>query len=136
MTRVGIVEAGNEAERDDVVLRAVNPAAAVLLSRERIAHGVDDFACCDASGGDFPQLFHANAVDLRIAPLIESKCPTSCLVREPRVPSASTMTLALRSYPGSKLDFFWPLLVHAFVVGANADDVIAFDKQLDARETR
>jgi len=47
--RIGVVEARNEAERHDIVFATVNPSAAVFLSRERPAHGVDDLASLDTA---------------------------------------------------------------------------------------
>ena len=52
--RIGIVEPGHEAERDDVVFSAVNPGAAVFLRGQRPAHGVDDFAGRDACRQGLP----------------------------------------------------------------------------------
>ena len=96
--RIGIVEPGDEAERDHVVFAAVNPGAAVFLRGQRPAHGVDDFAGRDAAGGDFPQFLDALSVGLRVAVLrSRSKCAMSCLVSDPRVPSARITTLACRS---------------------------------------
>src|SRR5712672_3004340 len=66
-TRVLVIESGYESERDNVVLRTVNPGAAVLSCCERIAHGVDDFASLDPPGWDFPQLFDSDAVGLGVA---------------------------------------------------------------------
>ncbi len=96
--RVGIVEAGDEAERDDVVLAAVNPGAAVFLRGQRPAHGVDHFAGRDAAGGNFPELFDALAVGLRVAISDRDQIVAmSCLVSDPRVPSARITTLACSS---------------------------------------
>mgnify|MGYP003693650431 CR=1 FL=1 len=69
--RILVVEAGDVAERDDVVFRSVDPAAAVFLGGERPAHGVDDLACFDRAGRDLPQLFYANAVGLRVAAFLQ-----------------------------------------------------------------
>ena len=70
-TRVGIVEPGDEAERDHIVLAAVNPGAAVFLRGQRPAHGVNHFAGSDAAGGNFPQFLYALAVGLRVAISVE-----------------------------------------------------------------
>ena len=59
----------------------------------------------------------------------------SCLVSEPRVPSARMTTLARRSYPGSKLLFCCAALVHAFVVGAHANHAACFKQKLGAGES-
>src|SRR5271156_211680 len=65
--RIGIVEAGDEAERNDVVFASVNPGASILFGGQRPTHGVDDLAWSDAPRRNFPQLFYALAVSLRIA---------------------------------------------------------------------
>src|SRR5580658_4076998 len=65
--RVRIIEAGDEADRNDVVLPAINPRAAILFRRKRPAHGVDYFARRNASRRDLPQLFYSLTVSLRIA---------------------------------------------------------------------
>src|SRR6185295_3762316 len=70
-TRIGIVESGDEAERDDVVLRSVDPGAAVFTGGEGPSHGVDDFAFGDPAAGNFPQLFDADAVSLGVAAFVE-----------------------------------------------------------------
>ena len=70
-TRVRIVEAGDEAKRNDVVFAAVDPGAAVFLGGERPAQGVDDFAGSDAARGHFPEFFHADTVGLRVAVSVE-----------------------------------------------------------------
>ncbi len=56
----------------------------------------------------------------------------SCLVSDPRVPSARIVIFACKSYPGSKFDFGWLVLVEAFVVGANAAHAIAVVQKLRA----
>src|SRR5580700_5795096 len=66
-TWVGIIEAGHEAERHDVVPSAIDPRAAILFCRQRPTQRVDDFAGGDAARRDFPQFFYALAVCLRIA---------------------------------------------------------------------
>src|SRR5271165_6800998 len=53
-TWIRIIEADDEAERDNVFFAAVNPGAAVFLPGQRPAHGVDDFSRRDAAGGNFP----------------------------------------------------------------------------------
>ena len=95
--RVGIVEAGDEAERDHVVFAAVNPRAAVFLGGKRPAHGVDDFAGCDAARREFPEFFHADAIGLRVGVCARSNFETSCFVNDPRGPSARMTIFALRS---------------------------------------
>ena len=69
--RVGIIEPGDKAERDDVIFAAINPRPAVFVRGQRPAHGVNHFARRDASGGHLPEFLHAHAVGLRIAITVE-----------------------------------------------------------------
>src|SRR5207302_9822492 len=64
--RISVVEPGYKSERYDVIFRAVNPGAAVFFRRKRPAHGVDDFSGRHAASGNFPKLFYADAVRLRV----------------------------------------------------------------------
>ena len=52
--RVGVIESGDESERDDVIFAAIDPGAAVLAARQRPTHRVDDLPAADASRRDFP----------------------------------------------------------------------------------
>src|SRR5260370_8435508 len=68
---VGIVESGDEAERDNVVFaalafRTVDPRTTVFLCGERPAQGVDHFARSNAARRNFPKFFNASAVSLRV----------------------------------------------------------------------
>ena len=71
--RVGVAEIGDEAERNNVVLAAINPSPAIFFRGQRPAHGVDDFTGRDASGRDFPEFLYAHAVGLRIAIFIKTE---------------------------------------------------------------
>ncbi len=75
--RIGIIEAGHEAERNNVVLASVDPGAAILFRRQRPAHRIDHFARRDASRRNFPQLFNALAISLRIAALSQDRTSRS-----------------------------------------------------------
>src|SRR6516162_8156107 len=55
-TRILVVESSDVAYGDFSVGDAVDPGAAVFVSGERIAEGIDDFAFGNATSGDFPQL--------------------------------------------------------------------------------
>ena len=70
-TRVGIVEAHDETERNYVIFSAVNPGAAVFFRGQRPSHGVDDFAGSDAAGRNLPQFLDALSIGLRVAVAIE-----------------------------------------------------------------
>ena len=63
--RVHVVEARDEAERDNIIFRSVNPRPAILLRGQRPTHGVDHFPLGNWSG-NFPEFFHAHAIGLRI----------------------------------------------------------------------
>ena len=65
-TRIVIFEAGDHAERNAIIAKAVNPAAAIHAGIERPAQRVRHPAGRDSSFGNFPQFLDANAVDLRI----------------------------------------------------------------------
>ena len=66
-TRVRVVEPGDEAERDNVILTAINPSATIFTAGKRPAHRVDDLPGRDAVCGHFPKLLYALAVCLRVA---------------------------------------------------------------------
>ena len=53
--RVLVVEANHVSNGDERVGDAVDPCAAILFHRERIAHGVDHFALADAAPREFPE---------------------------------------------------------------------------------
>src|SRR6266436_6490463 len=63
---VAVVESGDEAEGDYVVVRAIYPRTAVFFCGERITHGVDDFARLDATRRNFPQLLYSHSIGLRV----------------------------------------------------------------------
>jgi len=83
--RIGIVESGDESQRDDVIFAAVNPRTAVFFGRKRPAQSVDDSPARRVPK-NFPKLFHANTVSLRLASRAKSSFDTSCFVNEPRGP--------------------------------------------------
>ena len=61
---VGVIEADDEAEGDEVVAEVVEPAAAVGVGGEGVAQRVEDVAGFELRGGDFPDFFDAEAVGL------------------------------------------------------------------------
>src|SRR5215471_6075269 len=69
--RILIIQAGDIAERDKVVPGAIHPRAAVLFGGERPAQRENDLALADASRPDLPQLLDADAVELRVAILVQ-----------------------------------------------------------------
>ena len=132
---IAIVEAGDEAERDQVVLGAVDPGAAVLVEGERIAHGVDHFAGCDTPGRQFPQLLHADAVGLRIAVAVELESADELLGQRAARALGKNDDLGLQIVAGLEVGFLLAVLVHAFVVGAHARHAAGLEQQLGAGES-
>ena len=83
--RIGIIEAGDEPQRDNVVRAAVNPGASIFFRRQRPAHGVHDFPRSDTAGRDFPEFLDPLTVSLRIAVARERKaCDQLLGERTPR----------------------------------------------------
>src|SRR5688572_24048706 len=71
--RIFVVEAGYITDIEHAILHAVDPAAAISRRIGRKAERV-----CDSSGwitivGQLPQLFHADAVNLRVTARVESQ---------------------------------------------------------------
>ena len=64
--RIGIIEASNEAERNDIIFAAVNPRAAVFSRGKRPAHGVYHFTGRNPARGHFPQFLNSLTIGLRI----------------------------------------------------------------------
>ena len=134
--RIAIVEPGDEAERDEVVLGAVNPGAAVLVESKRVAHGVDDFARSDAAGRQLPQFLHADAVGLRIAFAIELEAVDELLGQRAARAFGKDDDLGLQVVAGLEVGFLLAILVHALVVGAHADDAPASQTAARSRRIR
>ena len=130
--RIGIVEAGDEPERHHVVLAAVDPRAAVFARGERPAHGVDHFAGSDAPRGHLPQFLHADAVGLRVAVLVELEASDQLLGERAARALGKHNDLGLEIVAGLEIPFRLAGFVDALVVGAHADDAIAFHQQFCA----
>ena len=130
--RVLIVEAGDVAERDDVVFRSVEPAAAIFFGGERPAHGVNHLAFFNGAGRDFPQLFYANAVHLRVKAFLQIVFGDELLGQRAARAFRQHRDLGLNVIAGLEVGFLLVVLVHAFIVGANADDVVAVGEKLRA----
>ena len=64
--RIGIVQASYESKRNNIVLTAIHPSAAILARGQRPSHGVNHFARSNAPRWDLPKLLHAHAVSLRV----------------------------------------------------------------------
>ena len=127
-----IVEAGDVAERDDVVFRSVEPAAAIFFGGERPAHGINDLAFFNSAGRNFPQLFYANAVHLRVQAFLQIVFGDELLGQRAARPFRQHRDLGLNVIAGLEVRFLLVVLVHAFIVGANADDVVAVGEKLRA----
>src|SRR5579872_2631357 len=68
---VFVIEASDEAKRNNVIFAPVNPCPAVLMRGQRPAHGVNDFARSDTARRNFPQFLYPNAISLRVRILFE-----------------------------------------------------------------
>ena len=127
---VARLEPGDEADRDEVVAHRVDERAAELaVARERAerpAHRVHDLR---SGRGTRQTSFTPSAQICGFAPS-SPKCSTAALVSRPCVPSASTVTPAVTSEPGSKVGSCSPLATTAPVAGARADDPPVLDEQL------
>ena len=118
--RVGVIESGDEAERDDIVFAAVDPGAAVFFRRKRPAHGVDDFAGDQAAGRDFPEFFDADAVGLRVCVFREIEFVDELFGQGSARAFGEDDDLSLQIVTGLKVGFLVALFVDALVVGANS----------------
>src|SRR5205814_10219565 len=68
--RILVVETSYVANIQNAVLHAINPASPIRVHVWGIAQRVCDATCWIAIVGQFPQLFNADTVDLRLAPLV------------------------------------------------------------------
>ena len=120
-------------------LRAVNPRAAVFFRGQRIAHGVDDFARLNAARGHFPQLFHADAIGLRVAVFHQIELLDELLGQRSARAFGEHDDFRFHVIAGLEIRFLLVLFVDALVVGAHAGDAIAVVEQFrsgKARENR
>ena len=91
---------------------------------------MDHLAFFDSAGRQFPHLLYANAVDLRVEPFLQVVSGDQLFRQRAARPFRQHRDLRLHVIAGLKVRFFLAMLVHAFVIGANAYDVIAFNKKL------
>ena len=127
-----VVESGHEAERDDVVLRAVNPRAAILIEGQRVAHGVDHFARSDAPRRQLPQFLNADTVGLWIAFAVELEAPDELLGQRAARAFGKDHDLRLQIVARLEVRFLLADLVYTFVVGAHAAHASGLEEQLRA----
>src|SRR5437899_7402374 len=134
--RVGIVESGHEAQRNDVVLAAVDPGPAVFFRCQRPAHGVDHLAWGNAARWNLPEFLHALAVGLRVTfhvkPEARNKLPGERAARA----FSEDDDFGVELVAGLEVGLGLVLFVHALVVGANSRDARAVEKQLRTSEAR
>ena len=128
---VAVVEPDDHADREHVVAHRVDERAAELAvlrrGAQRPAHRVDDAV---------ERLRRPSRPPSRRAPTPAGSSPRSpkwssaTPVRWPCVPSASTVTFATMSEPGSKFAERLALASASLVAGADADDAAVRDEQL------
>src|SRR4051812_22435965 len=129
-TRVLIVKTGDVAERNKIVFGSVNPAATVFFCGERPAHGVNDLALFDRAGWHFPQLFYANAVNLRVESFLQIVAADKLLGQRATRSFRQDGDFRLHVIAGLEVWFLLAMLVHALIVGTNPNYMIAFHKEL------
>ena len=132
--RIGVVEACHESERYNVVFwsatgRAVNPRAAVFLRGEGPAHRVNHFPRRDAPRRHFPEFFHADAVGLRVGVSGEIELRDELFGQRSAGAFGEDDDFGLQIIARLEVGFLVTFFVHALVVGANAGDPVAVEKQ-------
>ncbi len=123
--RVAIIESGNEAERNNIVFRAVNPRAAIFFRGQRITHRVDDFARLNAARRDFPQFLDSDSVSLRVAVFHQVEFFDELLRERSAGALGEHDDFRLDVVAGLEIRFWLVLLVNALIVRAHAGDAIA-----------
>src|SRR6478752_1478979 len=93
--RVLIVQMHDEADGDEIVVEMVEEGAAARAVVERPAEGMLDAALVEFLRLDLPEFLQADAVFLRLAPLVESELPdgdlgerAACSLAQQRVAAA------------------------------------------------
>ncbi len=132
---IGIVESGDEAEGDDVVLAAVYPGTTIFFRSEGPAQGVDDFTRCDAARWDFPKFFHADAVGLRVGILGEVELRDQLLGQRSARAFGENGDFSVEIVTRLEVGLRMAFLVHTFVIGLNAGNAVAVEKQFRACES-
>src|SRR5258708_40050353 len=119
---IGIVQAGDIAERNQVVFGSIQPRAAVFLGGERPAQGEDNFAPGDASGRNLPELFDANAKKLRVAVFVQIELQSQLLGQRAARAFRQDRHLRLELVAWLEVRFLLAGLVDALVISAHAGD--------------
>ena len=132
--RIGVVEPGDEAERDDVVLRSINPCPAILFRGERPSHGVNHFARRDAARGDLPEFFHADAVGLRVGVFGKIEFLNELLGKRSARAFGQNDDFGLQIVSGLEVGFLMAFFIDALVVSADANHAIAVVEQFRSSE--
>src|SRR5579864_5332020 len=133
--RIGIVESGDETERNYVVFRAVDPGAAVFLRGQRPAHRVNDLSHRDPARWNFPEFLDANAVSLRICVFGQVEFLDEILGERSARTLGENDDFGMEVVAGLKVRFRMAFLVDALVVGTNSGDAISFEKQFGASKS-
>ena len=129
--RIVIFQRDDHAERDAIVLQAVNPATAVEIRAERPAERVRDVARVDSSGLHVPQLFDSQAVDLRIQ-AVELQLADEFLGQRAARTFGEHGDFGAQFVAGSEVVFRLAVLVDALVFGQDAGDAVFFVEQFPA----
>ncbi len=134
---VGIVQSGDEAQRDLVVLGVVEEGAAVGVGIHRPAGGVHHEAGLVHLGIDFPQLLHADAVGLRVAALVELVTGDDLLAQVPACAFGEQGVLGVQFHAQLEVARGLAVLAHAHVAGGHAlDGAVLVVEHFGGREAR
>ena len=126
--RIVVFEADDHAERNAIVLQAVDPAAAVDVGGERPAERVGDVTGVDAAGRDVPQFLDADAVDLRIE-AVEVQLVDQFFGQRAAGAFGEHGDFGAKFVAGGEVVFGLAVFVDAFVFGDDAGDAVAFVDQ-------
>src|ERR1700722_11163386 len=131
--RIFVFEGDDHADRDAIVLHAVDPAAAVHVGGERPAERVGDETGFDAAGRDVPQFLDTDSVDLRID-AVEAPLVDHFFGQRAAGAFGEDGDFGAKFVAGGEVVFGLAVFVDAFVFGDDAGDAVAFVDQFPTGE--
>ena len=132
---IRVFEANDQADRHAVVRETINPAAAIHVSGDRPTERVGHVAWLDAAGLNVPQLFDANAVDLRID-VVELVFLDQLLGERAARAFGEDGDFGAKFITGRVVGFALAVLVEAFIFGDDAGDALLIVNQLRPAKLR
>src|SRR5579871_3232461 len=133
---IRILQAGHIAHGNQVVFGTIDPRSAKLLRGQGPAQRENDLSFADAPGGNLPQLFHADAINLGIAVLVEIQFGDKLLGERSAGAFGKNRNLGFQIVSWLEIRFLLVALVNALVVGANAQHPIPFKEQFRSGKSR